>query len=326
MLHSEHEFLVKHEDATDIRYGKTPEARGISELIKSGCINIDKPRGPTSHQVAAWIKETLTIDKAGHGGTLDPKVTGVLPVALCDATKALEALLHGTKEYVGVLRLHREVNRKKLGEVCARFTGVIEQMPPVRAAVKRRLRKRTIYSLNILEIERRDVLFKITCQAGTYVRTLIHDIGKTLEVGAHMQELRRTRACSFEEAQCVTLHKLKDAVIEWKEKKDDSELKKIILPMERMLDHLPKLVIRDSAVDAICHGANLAMPGIVKLNKNIEKNTTVGIFTLKSEAVAVGKALLSAKEITDKKDGYAVDTERVLMPIGTYPACWRKKL
>lgn len=325
MLHSEYEFLVKHEDVTDIRYGKTPEAREISELIKSGCINIDKPRGPTSHQVVAWIKETLSIDKAGHGGTLDPKVTGVLPVALCDAAKALEALLHGNKEYVGVIRLHRDVNEKRLREVCAKFIGVIEQMPPVRSAVKRRLRKRTVYSFDIIEIDSRNVLFKIKCQAGTYVRTLIHDIGKKLEVGAHMQELRRSRACSFEESQSITLHKLKDAVIEWKEKKDDSELKKIILPMERILDHLPKLVIRDSAVDAICHGANLAIPGIVKLNKNIERNTVVGIFTLKGEAVAIGKAFLSAKEITDKKDGYAVDTERVLMSIGTYHACWRKK-
>ncbi|MEW6070821.1 MAG: RNA-guided pseudouridylation complex pseudouridine synthase subunit Cbf5, partial [Candidatus Thermoplasmatota archaeon] len=296
-LFSEENLVVKvKSEGTDERYGCRPEKRAISEHIKLGCINLDKPSGPTSHQVTAWVKNILNIEKAGHGGTLDPKVTGVLPIALSDATKALQAFLYGTKEYVGIMRMHRDVSEETIKKICSQFVGEIEQLPPVRAAVKRRLRKRKIYSLELLEIEKRCALFKVVCQAGTYVRTLVHQIGKKLG-GAHLEELRRTSVCNFEESNAITLHHLKDSYVEYKESGDEKELRKTILPFEKMILHLPKIIVRDSAVDAICHGANLAIPGVVKFDKNIEKGSAVAIFSLKHEAIALGKSLLNSKEL-----------------------------
>ncbi|MDI6708791.1 MAG: RNA-guided pseudouridylation complex pseudouridine synthase subunit Cbf5 [Candidatus Thermoplasmatota archaeon] len=324
LLSEEHLVVKVKSETTDKRYGCEPEKRLLSEYIKLGCINLDKPRGPTSHQVVAWVKDIINIEKAGHGGTLDPKVTGVLPLALGNATKALQAFLYGTKEYIGIMRTHRDVSTDDIKKICSRFVGEIEQLPPVRAAVKREVRKRKIYSFDILEIEKRDVLFKVICQAGTYIRTLVHNVGKLIG-GSHLEELRRTRSCSFEEREAITLHQLKDAYMDYKEG-NERELRKVIMPFEKMLSHLPKIIIRDSAVDAVCHGANLAIPGFVKFDKRIEKGSTVAIFSLKNEAVALGKSLLSSKELLTKSEGCAVDIERVFMLPNTYPPCWKKKI
>ncbi|MFQ6060391.1 MAG: RNA-guided pseudouridylation complex pseudouridine synthase subunit Cbf5, partial [Thermoplasmata archaeon] len=136
---------------------KRPGERSVEELLHLGVINIDKPSGPTSHQVSAWVKQILGVEKAGHGGTLDPRVTGVLPVALNDSTRALGALLAGDKEYIGVLHLHQDVERKRVEEILSRFEGEIYQLPPVRAAVKRELRTRTVHELNLIEMDGRNV-------------------------------------------------------------------------------------------------------------------------------------------------------------------------
>jgi H/ACA ribonucleoprotein complex subunit 4 len=317
--------LVKSKDKTSQDFGKKPDERNMGEYITFGVINLNKPSGPTSHQVVAWVKKILNIEKAGHGGTLDPRVTGVLPVALEESTKTLKLLLSHPKEYVGVMRTHKDINEKNLRKTCSGFVGEIKQFPPVRSAVKRRIRKRKIYYLNILEIQRRDVLFRVGCESGTYIRTLCNDIGKKIG-GAHLQELRRTKAGGFDEKDSVTLQELKDAYIYWKEENNESELRKIIMPMEKMLEGMHKIKIRDSAVDAVCHGANLAVPGIVSLDRNIKKGETVAVITLKCEGVAYGRALMTSKEIMEKNNGYAVDIQRVLMEPGTYPKCWGKKI
>ncbi|MDI6917738.1 MAG: RNA-guided pseudouridylation complex pseudouridine synthase subunit Cbf5 [Thermoplasmatales archaeon] len=316
--------LVKSKDKTSPDFGKKPNERNIVEHINLGVVNLDKPSGPTSHQVVAWVKNILNTEKAGHGGTLDPRVTGVLPVALGKSTKALKLLLCHPKEYAGVMRAHKDINEKNLRKICSKFVGEIRQLPPVRSAVKRQIRKRKIYYLNILEIQGRDVLFKVGCESGTYIRTLCNDIGKKIG-GAHLQELRRTKAGGFDEDDSVTLQELKDAWICWKEENNEKEIRKIIMPMERMLEDFHKIRIRDSSVDAVCHGANLAVPGIVSLDNEIKKNETVAVLTLKDEGVAYGKALMTSEEIMNKKNGYAVSLQRVLMEPGTYPKCWRKK-
>lgn len=323
-LFSEAELLVKCSATTDERYGTEPDKRTVAELLKFGCINLDKPCGPSSHQVTSWVKQILNIEKAGHGGTLDPRVTGVLPIALNNAVKALRVFLYGNKEYVGVMRVHKTIPEELIRKTCSQFVGEIEQLPPVRAAVKRKLRKRKIYELKILEIEGRDVLFRVACQAGTYIRTLANDIGKKLGTGAHLQELRRTRTCGFEEKESFTLHNLKDAFVVWKEAGEEEELRKIILPFEKTLEHLPKVIVRDSAIDSICHGAKLAIPGIVKIDKAIERGSVVGIFSLKHEGIAFGRALLSSKEMLERSEGYAIAPERVFMMPGTYPRSWKK--
>jgi len=316
-------FLIKTEAETDPAYGCPPYKRPIEEHIQKGVINLDKPPGPTSHQVDSWIRRLLNVKKVGHGGTLDPKVTGILPIGIEKATRVLQLLLEADKEYVCVMRLHGPVKMSKLEDVFQEFQGKIFQTPPMKAAVKRQLRVRKIYYVKILEVDGKDVLFKIGCEAGTYIRKYCHDIGEALGAGAHMLELRRTKVGSFtEDETLVTLHDLTDAYHFWIEEDDESHLQKCIQPMEFAVKHLPRIVIRDSAVDAICHGANLAVGGIIGLDDNIEKGDTVVLMTLKDELVAAGESMCSSLEILDAEKGIVVDTQKVFMERGTYPRLW----
>ena len=316
--------LIKVSAKTNPHYGKSPDERTVKELLSNGFINLDKTSGPTSHQIVAWVKEILEIDKAGHGGTLDPAVTGVLPTALGDATRALQVLLLSGKEYVGIMKLHKSIEKKKITEVCKGFIGEISQIPPLRSAVKRVMRKRHIYYFEIIQITGTEVLFRVGCEAGTYIRTLCDSIGKKLRCGAHLAELRRTRVGSILEENCVTLQDVKDAYIFFKEDGDETEIRSKILPMERLLEHIPKIVIRDSAVDALCHGASLAIPGVVEVDTEIKKGDMAAVITLKGEGVALVHSLLSTEEMIQKDSGLCATLERVLMNKGTYPSVWKK--
>ena len=316
--------IVKVISKTNPNYGKSPDEYSVSEILNCGIINLDKQSGPTSHQIDSWIKEILSQEKVGHGGTLDPNATGILPIAVGDATKALQALLSADKEYIGVMKLHKSVDKKKIIEVCNSFVGEITQIPPVRSAVKRVKRKRNIYYLDVIQIKDRDVLFCVGCESGTYVRTLCVNIGKQLKTRAHLAELRRTRVGRLKENDSVFLQDLKDAYTFFKEDGDEKEIRKIIFPMERLFDHLPKIVIRDSAVDAICHGASLAVPGVVEVDSDIKKDEMAVVLTLKGEGVAIVKSLMSTEEIIQKDSGVCASLLRVLMKKGTYPAIWKK--
>lgn len=303
--------------------GKRPEERTVDELLQLGIVVLDKPSGPTSHQVSAWVKQILGVEKAGHGGTLDPRVTGVLPVALNDVARALSALLAGDKEYIGVLRLHQDVEKKKVADMFSDFTGEIYQLPPVRSAVKREMRKRTIYDLEILESVGRDWLFRVRCDSGTYIRTLCNDLGEALGIGGHMEGLRRTRTASLTEKHAHTLQDLKDAWVSWESDGDDETLRKVIEPMEKLLDHLPKVQIKDTAVDAICHGADLAVTGISRIEGSFPKGKPVAILSRLGEGVAIGDSLMASEDALSESSGLAVDTKRVLMTPGTYPRLWK---
>ncbi len=251
-------------------------------------------------------------------------MTGVLPVALESATKVVQTLLPAGKEYVCVIRLHGDVAEEKFRKIVNEFIGPIYQRPPLRSSVKRRLRTREIYYIELTEIEERNGLLRIGCEAGTYIRKLCHDIGEVLGCGAHMRELRRTRTGPFKEDSLSNLYDVVDAYHFWKEEGDESFLRKVIQPMENALQHLPKILVRDSAVDSICHGANLTVPGIVKLETEIKAGNIVSIFTLKNEAVALGKAKMNSEEIYSLNHGIAVEINRVLMETGTYPSLWKK--
>ncbi len=316
--------LIKASAKTNSHYGKAPSERSIRELLQNGFINLDKPSGPTSHQVVAWVKEVLEIEKAGHGGTLDPAVTGVLPVALGDAARALQVLLVAGKEYIALMKLHRQVDEKKIRDVCASFVGEISQMPPLRSAVKRVRRTREVYYLDILEIQGTEVLFRVGCEAGTYIRTLCVDIGKKLGCGAQLAELRRTRVGTITEASAVSLQDVKDAFIFWREDGDESGLRQTIQSMERLLDVVPKIVVRDSAVDALCHGASLAIPGVVEIDDEIQTGELAAVLTLKGEGVALVKMLVPSLQVIEKDTGICASLERVLMNKGTYPSIWKK--
>lgn len=317
-------LITKSKSITNPEYGCKPEEREITDYISKGVINLDKPSGPTSHEVDSWVKRILKLDKTGHGGTLDPKVTGVLPVGLADATRAIQLLLTAPKEYVCLLTFHSEVPESEIRRVFEEFTGKIFQLPPVKSAVKRELRTRNVYYSTIYEINGRDVLFRIGCEAGTYVRTYCHNIGEALGVGAHMAELRRTQVGSFREREnLVTLQDVTDAYHFWIEDGDESYLREAIMPMERAADYLPKVIIKDSAVDAICHGADLASGGVAYLSDDIKKGDIVAIETLKGELVGAGNSMFFADEILAAEGGFVVNVSKVFMKPDVYPRLWK---
>ena len=314
------QLLVKSQESTNPEYGIEPERREIDSLLQYGVINLDKPSGPTSHEVVSWVRKILNIALAGHGGTLDPKVTGVLPCALGKATRVLSALLTAGKEYVGVMYLHSLESKKKIEKIFELFTGEIYQTPPLKSSVVRKLRKREIYYNNLLEIDNNHILFRVGCEAGTYIRKLCFDIGEALCSGAHMLELRRTRVGRFkEDSTLVTLQNVKDAYRIYTEEGDDSYLRKIVMPMERMVAHIPKIYIRDTAVDAICHGADLAAAGVCLVDARIKMGTYVALMTLKKELVGFCNAKIDAMKIYKAKSGIVATSNKVFMERGTYP-------
>ncbi len=316
--------LSKRSGRTDSAYGTFPEKRSLEKHMSLGAINLDKTSGPTSHEVASWVKRILEVEKAGHSGTLDPKVTGILPVLLGDATRIMDVLLLAGKEYICLMHVHKPVAKKRIIDVCREFMGPIHQKPPLKSSVVKERRIRTIYYLDILEIEEQHVLMRVGCEAGTYIRKLCFDIGLALGTGANMEELRRTRAGPFrEDGTLVTLHQLADAMAAWKEKGDDALLRRCIQPVEAALAHIPRLVIADKAVDAVCHGAPLAAPGLLSLETDINKGDAVAFFTLKGEAVAVGLAEMGSRDMLASKAGIVARTERVIMEPGTYPRAWK---
>ena len=316
--------LIKKKAQTSPKYGCLPEERSTETLLLYGIVNIDKPRGPTSHQVSAYVQQILGGDKSGHSGTLDPKVTGVLPVALGEATKIVQSLLLAGKEYIALMHLHKSLPAEKIGAGVMQFVGKITQLPPQKSAVKRQWRQRTIYYLKILEIAEQDVLFIVGCQAGTYIRKLIHDMGIALGCGAHMAELRRTRVATFDESLLCTLHDLRDAYWFYSHEQNEKYIRSLILPVEKGVEHLHKIWVFDTTVDSLCHGAVLTIPGIAHLHQGIEKELPVAVMTLKQELVATGTAKLSSEEIMNQEKGVAVLLNRVFMKPGTYPKMIKK--
>jgi H/ACA ribonucleoprotein complex subunit 4 len=317
--------LIKTEDKTNPKFGHKPSERPAEEYIKYGVINLDKPAGPTSHEVAAWAKKILKLATIGHGGTLDPQVTGVLPVTLGESTKIVQALLHTGKEYICVLKLHGDAQESLVRQVLLEFEDLIYQRPPLRSSVKRQIRTRRIYYNEFIEMDGRNVLFRVGCEGGTYIRKLCYDVGEILGVGGHMQELRRTRAGPFIEDSLthVTLHDVAYWFGEYQAKMDVSFLHKFIEPMESALGLVPKITVRDSAVDALCHGASLTAPGVVTVESGIERDSLVAIMTLKGEVITLSKAVESTERILELEHGFVASPERVLMPRGTYPKVWK---
>ena len=314
-------FITLSSETTDFKWGKIPQQRSIEELLNYGIINIDKPAKPTSHEVVSYIKKILDIQKAGHSGTLDPQVTGVLPVALGKATRILNTLLLAGKEYVCNMRLHDNVENERIYSIMKEYVGDIYQRPPIRASVKRVLRIRKIYETEVIEIKDREVLFRIKCQAGTYIRKFCHDIGQSLACGAHMKELRRITTGPFnEELFLTTLQDLYDALELLKEEGDEIPLRNIILPMEYGVKHLPKIFVKDTSIDTLCHGAPLALPGVSKFTDNFQKGDLIAIFSLKHELVALGEAQMNSEKLKEKEQGLIASVKKVLMERNTYPS------
>ncbi|MEM3852224.1 MAG: RNA-guided pseudouridylation complex pseudouridine synthase subunit Cbf5 [Methanomassiliicoccales archaeon] len=300
-----------------MQYGKRPEERTVEELLDGGIIVIDKPSGPTSHQVAAWISALLN-RKCAHGGTLDPGVTGVLPVGTGISVRVMDALHYLDKEYVCLMAFHSDISRADVERLFSEFTGEVFQVPPVRSAVKRERRIRRIFSLKLIEMDGRRCLFSARCQAGTYIRTLCRDLGEAACTGGQMEELRRVRSGPFDDQDAVTLQQLEDALFYYKEG-DETELRRMLRPYESLLLSFPRIVLKDSAVDSICRGADLTVRGIASISGKIVRNEVVSLFTQKQEGVALARALMTSENMQNVATGIACDTLRVFMKPGTYP-------
>ena len=298
-------------------------APGPGPDIGPGIVVIDKPRGPSSHQVTAWAGKILGVP-VGHAGTLDPGVSGVLVVMLGSAVRLAPFLQRGEKEYVCLWRLHGNVTGERIAEIAADFEGRIYQRPPKKAAVKRALRIRTIHRLEVLEVDGRSVLIRVACDAGTYIRSLCHHMGLAAGPGGSMGELRRTRSGSFTEADAHPLHELEDAAHAAREG-NPVPLQGMILPVGRAVADLPRITIRDTAVDAVCHGAFLAGAGVARVEGPFGARDPVGIFTQKGELVAVAQALAESGKIVPGSPGLVAAPRVVLMAPGTYPRGWRKR-
>ncbi len=316
-------MLIKDPDAIPDKWGKRPSDRTVGELLSGGVIILDKPSGPTSHQATAWVRDALKADRVGHGGTLDPYVSGVLPITLGKAVRLTDVVLSSDKEYICLMRLHADRPEARVRDVMSRFVGKIYQLPPVRSAVKRQLRIRTIKQLEVLDIDCRDVLFRVECDAGTYIRTLCVDIGDLLGCGANMVELRRTRSGKMTESRANTLHDIRDAYVFWQQNGHGEWLRSMLLPMEVLVEPLPKVVVKATAVDAICHGADLSVVGVHMLDEDIRKNALVAMMTARGELVALGRMAMSTPKVMAASTGIVVTTTRVFMEPGHYPRMWK---
>lgn len=283
----------------------------IEELIPRSVINLNKPSGPTSRDVVLEIKNLFNLKNCGHAGTLDPRVDGILIVALENATKAMPVLMGLDKEYEGVMYLHKDVDKKTLKKIISKhFIGEITQTPPVKSHVARKPRKRMIYSFDILKKDRKNVWFKTRVQSGTYIRKLCSDIGEKLGIVAQMKELQRTKVGHFNLKNSYTLSDIKEAYELWKSG-NDSKLRKILIPIEKAIPHIKRVYVKDSSIKSIRNGAPVSSSDIIKVQKEINPEETIGIFSSKQELIALGISKTSSKNMFDKKKN-VIRTDRVI--------------
>uniref|UniRef100_A0A6B2L2N4 Uncharacterized protein n=1 Tax=Arcella intermedia TaxID=1963864 RepID=A0A6B2L2N4_9EUKA len=310
---------------TPLPNGYTPHKRPIEELKKYGVINLDKPSNPSSHEVVAWIKRILKVEKTGHSGTLDPKVTGCLIVCVNRATRLVKSQQGAGKQYVCVLRLHDAVKKEDLSRALETLTGALYQRPPVISAVARRLRIRTIKRNQLLEFDEEKHLaaFVVDCEAGTYIRTLCVHLGLLLGTGGHMQELRRSMSGHTSENDgLVTMHDVLDAQWLYENEKDERYFRHVVHPLETLLTQYKRVVVKDSCVNAICYGAKLLIPGLLRFETGIEVNEIIVMITTKGEAIALGIAQMSTTDLATCSHGVVAKIKRVIMDRDTYPKKW----
>jgi H/ACA ribonucleoprotein complex subunit 4 len=312
---------------TNVKFGSIPTERSLDDLLGSGLLLVKKPRGPTSHQLTAWIRNILGITKIGHGGTLDPMATGLLTILCGRATRLTDIILKGDKRYISVIRFGRDVDSKELQQLLESLVGEIYNVPPKESAVKVQVRTRTISSLTLIDFDplSRIAAVEISCVAGTYIRTLTRDIGLLLGTSCEMLELHRDRTSIFDESMACSMHQLADAIFLWKEHNDERSLRKLLTPVESILTKIPSITIKDGAVAAMTHGAPLARPGLVDASSGILSGSLVVIRSMKGEAVAVAETSVNVDEVLNTTKGQIAAAKSVLMPTGIYPQNWSKQ-
>nr|XP_023025784.1 H/ACA ribonucleoprotein complex subunit 4 [Leptinotarsa decemlineata] len=331
---SEWPLLLKNYDRLNVRTnhyvpiptGSSPLKRDISEYVRSGYINLDKPSNPSSHEVVAWIKRILKVEKTGHSGTLDPKVTGCLIVCIERATRLVKSQQAAGKQYVAVFKLHSAVESiKHVVQGLEKLKGALFQRPPLISAVKRQLRVRTVYDSKLLDYDesRNMGVFWVKCEAGSYVRTLCVHLGLNVGVGGQMLELRRVQSgVTGEEDDIATMHDVLDAQWLYENHNDETYLRRIIKPLEGLLIKHKRIIMKDSSVNAVCYGAKILLPGVLRYEDNIELNEEIVIVTTKGEAIALAIAQMTTSTMASCDHGCVAKIKRVIMERDLYPRKW----
>ena len=317
-------IILDNEAQTSPSHGCKPEERTVEQLFESGFILLDKAPGPSSHQVSAWARDMMGLEKLGHGGTLDPFATGVLPLLAGKAMRLTGRILTHDKSYLAILKIGREIELSELEENMDKLTGKVYNVPPEISAVKVQVRTRRISRFEILDFDGKNALTHIECEAGTYVRTMARDLGLLLDTPVELKELRRPSSGEFSLKQSVTMQQLADAHWLWKDKGDADAINRILHPLEDMLSDVPRIVIKDGAAAALSHGAPLLRPGVVSIPEDLGVGSEVLLVTLKGEAVALANLVQPSKVIPEMTQGEVAKPNCVLMPEDTYPRSWKK--
>ena len=307
---------------TNNAIGGHPDSRSVEQRLASGFILLDKPAGPTSHQVASWVRDLFGLERLGHGGTLDPFATGVLPLLAGKSMKVTKKILTHKKTYIAIFRCAEEPDDASLETAMSRLTGRVYNVPPEISAVKVQVRTRKISNFEIIERNGNDILTRIDCEAGTYVRTMARDLGLMLGYKVELKELRREKSGRFELSKCVTLQEVADAYWLWKECDKPEALLKMIHPVEKLVLDLPAAHVKDSAAAAIAHGAPLLRPGIVDVDGGISSGKEIAIFTLKDELVGIVKLTVDTNQLPNMDSGEVARPSMVLLEQDLYPRRW----
>ncbi len=315
-------IVLDDEAKTDDAIGTYPDQKTIEQRLESGFFLLDKGAGPTSHQVAAWVRDMLELPRLGHGGTLDPFATGVLPLMSGKAMRLTKQILEHNKTYIAVFQFKNDIDQDALGEVMQQLTGRIYNVPPEISAVRVQVRTRKIHDFTLLDQSAKRIVARIRCEAGTYIRTMARDMGLLLDQPVELKELRREDSGRFELEDCVQLHEIADAIWLWKECNEGEALLRMLHPTEKLLAGLPRIVVKDSAVAALAHGAPLLRPGLVSIPDNLSSGQNVLVTSIKGEAVCFIKVNTDSKSITALEKGEIGRPTAVLMSDDVYPRRW----
>lgn len=281
----------------------------------NGIIPINKPEGFTSFDVIAKMRGILKLKKLGHSGTLDPMATGVLPVFIGGAAKAISFMEHNSKRYTAGFKLgltsdtqditgeilsgtRAEISLDKLEAAAGKFIGEIRQIPPMYSAVSVNGKRLYEYARKGIEVEREartvtvsrfeildynesnaEGIADISCSGGTYIRTLIHDIGQELGCGGVMTSLVRTLSNGFSLDECVTLEQLEAL-------RSSNELEKALIPVERVFSHLPKIRLTEQKTQMYKNGVKLHLDKL----KDFDGNERYRIYSCKEEFLGLAFA------------------------------------
>ena len=318
-------MIILEKDAkTSPEHGTIPSERTIEQLLESCFILLDKSPGPSSHQVSAWARDMMGLEKLGHGGTLDPFASGLLPLLSGKAMRLTGKILTHDKSYLALFKFGKELERNEIEDKMAMLTGKVYNVPPEISAVRVQVRTRKISKFDILDFDGTSLLTNIECEAGTYVRTMARDLGLLLDTPVELKELRRPTSGEFSLSQSITMQQLADAYWLWQEKGEGDAMLRILHPIEDMLSDLPRVVVKDGAAAALSHGAPLLRPGVVSIDDNLNVGTEVLLVTIKGEAVAIAKMSQNSKVIPDMNQGEVAKPNCVLMKEDTYPRSWKK--